>query len=35
MLHDARGKLEKLANRVTPTETLYIIEEDPDDNRIL
>jgi len=35
MLHDARGKLLKLANLVTPTETLYIIEEDPDDNRIL
>ena len=35
MLHDVHGKLDMLANRVTPTETLAIIEEDPDDNRIL
>jgi putative PIN family toxin of toxin-antitoxin system len=35
MLHDARGKLANITNRVTPTETLSAIKEDPDDNRIL
>ena len=35
MLHDARGKLAKLTNRVMPTVTLNVIKEDPDDNRIL
>jgi putative PIN family toxin of toxin-antitoxin system len=35
MLHDARGNLQRLANCVTPTEILNVIEEDPDDNRIL
>jgi predicted nucleic acid-binding protein len=35
MLHDARGKLANITNRVIPTETLSVIKEDPDDNRIL
>jgi len=35
MLHDARGKLAKLTNRVMPVETVSVIKEDPDDNRIL
>jgi predicted nucleic acid-binding protein len=35
MLHDARGKLAKLTNRVMPVETVSVIREDPDDNRIL
>jgi len=35
MLHDARGKLAKLTNRVMPVETVSVIQEGPDDNRIL
>jgi hypothetical protein len=39
ILHEAlpvlRDKLQMLANRVTPTEILKVIEEDPDDKRIL
>lgn len=35
MLHDARGKLASITNHVIPTEALSIIQEDPDDNRIL
>jgi predicted nucleic acid-binding protein len=35
MLHDSRGKLAKLTNRVIPTARLSVIKEDPDDNRIL
>jgi putative PIN family toxin of toxin-antitoxin system len=34
-LQDAREKLLALGNRVSPTETLHIINEDPDDDRIL
>jgi putative PIN family toxin of toxin-antitoxin system len=34
-LQDARGKLLALGNYVSPTETLHIIKEDPDDDRIL
>jgi putative PIN family toxin of toxin-antitoxin system len=34
-INDIRQKLEKLCNRVTPTETLDVIKEDPDDDRIL
>jgi putative PIN family toxin of toxin-antitoxin system len=34
-LQDARGKLLALGNHVSPTETLNVIKEDPDDNRIL
>ena len=32
MLHDAREKLVALGNRVSPTETLHVIKEDPDDD---
>jgi hypothetical protein len=32
---DARGKLRALGNHVSPTETLRVIKEDPDDDRIL
>jgi uncharacterized protein len=35
MLHDVRGRLLALANHVTPTEVLSIVEEDADDDRIL
>ena len=35
MLQDARGKLLALGNCVYPTETLHVIGEDPDDDRIL
>jgi len=35
MRHDARGKLATITNRVISTETLSVIEEDPDDNRIV
>ena len=35
MLHDARGKLAKLTNRVMPVETVSVIKGDPDANRIL
>jgi putative PIN family toxin of toxin-antitoxin system len=35
MLHDARGRLAKLTNRVMPTEMISVINEDPDDNRII
>ncbi len=34
-LQDARGKLLALGNRVSPTETVRAIKEDPDDDRIL
>ena len=34
-LHDAREKLLALGNHVSPTETLNVIKEDPDDDRIL
>ena len=34
-LHDGRGKLAGIANRVTPTETLSVVKDDPDDDRIL
>ncbi len=34
-LPDAREKLLALGNHVYSTETLYVIEEDPDDDRIL
>ena len=34
-LQDARGKLLALGNYVSPTETLNVIKEDPDDDRIL
>ena len=35
MLQDAREKLRALGNHVSPTETLNVIKEDPDDDRIL
>ena len=35
MLHDARQKLLSISNHVTPTEKLSVIQEDPDDDRIL
>jgi predicted nucleic acid-binding protein len=35
MLQDAREKLRALGNHVSPTETLHVIKEDPDDDRIL
>jgi putative PIN family toxin of toxin-antitoxin system len=35
LLQDARGKLLALGNHVSPTETLHVIKEDPDDDRIL
>jgi predicted nucleic acid-binding protein len=35
MLQDARAKLLALGNHVSPTETLHVIEKDPDDDRIL
>lgn len=31
MLQDVRGKLRVLGNHVSPTETLHVIKEDPDD----
>lgn len=34
-LQDARQRLFALGNRVSPKETLHIIKEDPDDDRIL
>ncbi len=34
-LQDARGKLLAAGNYVVPTETLHVIKEDPDDDRIL
>ena len=34
-LYDARLKLSNLTNRVTPTQTLDVIQEDPPDNRVL
>uniref|UniRef100_Q01QS8 PDZ domain-containing protein n=1 Tax=Solibacter usitatus (strain Ellin6076) TaxID=234267 RepID=Q01QS8_SOLUE len=34
-LHFAREKITGVANRVTPAQTLDVINEDPDDNRIL
>ncbi|MDP9170385.1 MAG: putative toxin-antitoxin system toxin component, PIN family [Acidobacteriota bacterium] len=35
MLQDAREKLRALGNHVSPTETLHVIKEDSDDDRIL
>lgn len=35
MLQDAREKLRALGNHVSPTETLHVIKENPDDDRIL
>ena len=35
MIQDARGKLLSLGNRLSPTVTLSVIKEDPDDDRIL
>lgn len=35
MLQNAREKLLALGNHVAPVETLGVIEEDPDDNRVL
>jgi putative PIN family toxin of toxin-antitoxin system len=35
MIQDARGKLLSLGNHVSPTVTLNVIKEDPDDDRIL
>jgi uncharacterized protein len=34
-LQDAREKLTALGNHVSPAETLHVIKEDPDDDRIL
>jgi hypothetical protein len=34
-LQDAREKLLALGNHVSPAETLHVIKEDPDDDRIL
>lgn len=34
-LHDGRERLEGIGNLVSPGETLDVIKEDPDDNRIL
>ncbi len=34
-LQDARERLRALGNHVSPTETLHVIIEDPDDDRIL
>ena len=34
-LHDARLRMANFTNRVTPTQTLNVIKEDPPDNRIL
>jgi putative PIN family toxin of toxin-antitoxin system len=34
-LQDAREKLRVLGNHVSPSETLFVIKEDPDDDRIL
>jgi uncharacterized protein len=34
-LHDARGKLAGIANRVLPAVVLNVVREDPDDDRIL
>jgi uncharacterized protein len=34
-IHDVRQKLTALCNQVSPTQTLDIVKEDPDDNRIL
>jgi uncharacterized protein len=34
-LQDAREKLNALGNQVSPAETLHVIKEDPDDDRIL
>ena len=35
MIQDARGKLLSLGHHVSPTVTLNIVKEDPDDDRIL
>lgn len=35
MIQDVRGKLLSLGNHVSPTVTLSVIKEDPDDDRIL
>jgi uncharacterized protein len=34
-LQDARGKLLALGNYISPNETLQVVKEDPDDDRIL
>jgi putative PIN family toxin of toxin-antitoxin system len=34
-LHDARGKLLSISNHVRPSQTVNVIKEDPDDDRIL
>jgi hypothetical protein len=34
-LHFAREKLAKMGNVVVPSQSLHVIEEDPDDDRIL
>ena len=34
-LRHARERLRALGNHVSPTETLHVIKEDPDDDRIL
>lgn len=34
-IHDAYLKMHSIGNRVTPSETLDVVKEDPDDNRIL
>ena len=34
-LHFAKEQIARLANRVVPTQTLDVIKEDPDDDRIL
>jgi putative PIN family toxin of toxin-antitoxin system len=34
-LHDVRSRLINFTNRVTPTELLDVIKEDPPDNRVL
>ena len=34
-LNDARQRIARFTNRVTPTQTLDVIKEDPPDNRIL
>jgi putative PIN family toxin of toxin-antitoxin system len=35
MIQDARGKLLSVGNHVSPVITLNVVEEDPDDDRIL
>ena len=35
MLQDARAKLLSIANRVSPNQTLSVVDADPDDNRVV